>query len=173
MIKFLEIEKLIEEIEIEFERFKRYNSPLSIVIFSIEFLTKEMQLNYLHKVLFELRKLLEKIARKTDILSRNRNSILVVLTNTDLEKTQGFINRVFNSLDNYIKSNYKADNDKVVLIDAVINISLIYFSDFLPEGYDNVVIINKFEKDSFLEILNNIPSVFEKWEVRIPLVDDI
>lgn len=173
MTKFLEIEKLIEEIEIEFERFKRYNSPLSIVIFSIEFLTKEMQLNYLHKVLFELRKLLEKIARKTDILSRNRNSILVVLTNTDLEKTQGFINRVFNSLDNYIKSNYKADNDKVILIDAVINVSVICFSDFLPEGYDNVVIINKFEKDYFLEILNNIPSVFEKWEVRIPLVDKV
>ncbi|MFN4219629.1 MAG: hypothetical protein ACK4GJ_01750 [bacterium] len=173
MTKFLEIEKLIEEIEIEFERFKRYNSPLSIVIFSIEFLTKEMQLNYLHKVLFELRKLLEKIARKTDILSRNRNSILVILTNTDLEKTQGFINRVFNSLDNYIKSNYKADNDKVILIDAVINVSVIYFSDFLPEGYDNVVIINKFEKDSFLEILNNIPSIFEKWEVRIPLVDKV
>ncbi|MFN3995718.1 MAG: hypothetical protein ACK4GR_04215 [bacterium] len=110
MTKFLEIEKLIEEIEIEFERFKRYKSPLTVVVFSIEFSSKEMQLNYLHRLILELRNILEKNVRKTDILSRSKNSLLIALTDTDLEKAHGFINRVFNLLDNRIKNNYKADD---------------------------------------------------------------
>lgn len=173
MTKFLELEKLIEQIEVEFERFKRYRSPLSIVVFLIEFPTKELELNYLHVVIFEIRKILEKIIRKTDILSRNKNSILVVLTNTDLEKTKGFIDRFFYYLDNYIKSNYQVEGNKVILVDAMVNVSVICFSDSLPEGYDNVIIINKFEKDSFLEVLDNISSIFEKWEVRFPLINKV
>lgn len=173
MTKFLEIEKLLEEIEIEFEKFKRYRFPLSIVVFSIEFSSKELQLNYLHKVIFEFRNLLAKIVRKTDILSRNRNSILVVLTNTDLDKAQGFINKVFNALDSYIKDNYKVNEKEIILVDINVGVSVIYFSDYLPEGYSNVVVVNEFEKASFLEILNNMSSVFEKWEVRIPLIDKI
>ncbi len=171
MNDFLNIEDLLNEIELESERFARYKTPLSLVIFSFSFINKESQINYLHKVIFDFKKYLQKTVRKTDHIARFKNSIIVMLRNTDLDKAKGFLNRVFSYVDQTVKEIYKAKNSEVILVDVIVNIFIISFSNLIPQDSDNFIIFNSFDKREFVEKINSLDKIFETWELRLPLVD--
>ncbi|MCS7243825.1 MAG: hypothetical protein RMJ36_03715 [Candidatus Calescibacterium sp.] len=177
MSKILSIDDLVNEIGVEFERFSRYNTPLTVVCFNVSLVNKEMQVNFLHKVVIELRNHLEKIIRKTDSLGRHRNNLIVILRNLDMENSKGFINRVFTSIDDFIKKNYKdnIDNEEMILVDVIINVFMISFCDASFSEVEGVLLRNRFDRKEIIELFENIDKekVFETWELRLPILDRI
>lgn len=172
---FEDFNDFLKDIEVEIERYKRYKTPLTIVVFSIKFNSKDLEINYLHKVIFDLKVKLEQKVRKTDSISRYRNSLFVNLKNLTIDKSVGFINRVFESIDKDIKENYKkfVDEKEMILVDVIINVYLISLSENVEEK--NVIFISDFSVNSFLELINSIENekVFEKWDLRIPIIEII
>lgn len=172
---FEDFNDFLKDIEVEVERFKRYRTPLTVVVFSIKFNSKDLEINYLHKIMFDLRVKLEQKIRKTDSISRYRNSLFVSLKNLAVDKSVGFINRFFESIDKDIKESYKKfiNEREMVLVDVIINVYLISLSENVEEK--NVIFINDFSVNSFLELINSIDDekVFEKWDLRIPIIERI
>ncbi|MEN3014937.1 MAG: hypothetical protein ABDH21_02620 [bacterium] len=171
----MNFDELIRQLQIENERYKRYKTPCSIVIFFVNCATSSLQVQYGHKIVIELKNLIDKAIRKTDYIARHKNTVITILPNIDIEKVTGFVNRIFSLLDSEVKKNYKEysekDQDEMVLVDIVIGIGIICFSNLIPEGVDNIVIWNDFNKDSFLEYLSNPEIIYESWEIRFPVID--
>ncbi len=172
------MEKIDEFLE-EFNRFKRYATPFSIVVFKLVFEDKNNEINYFNTVLFNLRIFFEKNKRKLDILDRYKSLIIIGLRETPFDKIKGFLERFYNLLDSYLK-NYILEQtdqkgipkDKIKIINIKLNIYLLVFDKIL----DNVIYLNDFNENVFVSNLENINNleekVFEIWKVDFPIIEE-
>ncbi|MCS6955052.1 MAG: hypothetical protein NZM44_01680, partial [Candidatus Calescibacterium sp.] len=95
----------------------------------------------------------------------------------DIEPSKGFINRVFASIDEFIKRNYRdnIDNEEMILVDVIINVFIISFCDAAFSEAGGVLLRNRFDRKEIMELFENIDKekVFETWELRLPIWDRI
>jgi len=177
MEKLVSLEELIEKLEVEFESFIRYKTPLTVVVFSIKVKEKELNINYLHKIILEFRNYLQDSIRKTDLISRHKNSLIVMLRNTNLDKAKGFINRFFESIEKMIKTNYNmfsSQNENFILLNLLIKAYIISFSDLIEDK--SLIVINSFDNKKIFELFDTISEderVFEIWELDFPIREQI
>lgn len=169
------MEELLEIVEKEGERFNRYKTPFIVVLLSINIVDKNLQIQYLHKLIMKFKNEFEKIKRKIDYIFRYKNSIIFVLPNLDLDKGKGFIDRIFYFIDKSIKENYinhSQEND-FVLIDSIIKVHLILYSTIIPSNLDNVIFFDQFNREDFIENINNPCKTIETWQIRLPLIEKL
>jgi len=169
----IELNNLLDNLEIEFESFQRYKTPLTLVVFILKIKEKELSLNYLHKVILEFKRYLESSLRKTDLLYRYKNSLIIMLRNTNIDRSKGFINRFFENIENKIKENYKElsyQNEDFTLLNLTVKSYIISFSDLIEDK--NFIIINKFDKNGLINLFDNMDEeekVYEIWELNFPV----
>jgi len=173
MGKLVSLEELIEKAEVEFESFIRYKTPLTIVVFSIKVTEKELNINYLHKIILEFRNYFKNSIRKTDLICRHKNSLIFMLRNTNLHKAKGFINRFFESIEKMIKTNYNtfsSQNEDFILLNLLIKTYIISFSDLKEDK--NLIVVNSFDRKKIFELFDTISEderVSEIWELDFPI----
>lgn len=174
----------IEEFLEEYNRFKRYSTPFTIVVFKLVFDNKDQEINYFSTILFNFRLFFEKNKRKLDILDRYKSLIIIGLRETAFDKVKGFLQRFYDLLDSYLK-NYileqknleqkKQQNiykDKIKIVNIKLNIYLLVFDKVL----DNVIFLDDFNEEIFisnLEWINNLEEkIFEIWKVDYPILEE-